>query len=343
MPDQPAKRGSFFTSPSGMFVASVLMMVASAIVALAASIMLSEVQFQGHAPDLIVRYLAYSFSIVLSMASVYFLIASAVRFGAYSRSASAQGAGDGQGDVLTQLQIISDRMLLSDTAKRIAYRQEDVNALREAIRDDINRKDFDAGLVLVQEMSATFGYREEAEEFRDQIMAARSTETEARINVLLTRLDQLMNEHHDYDQAMADAMKIMRLYPESPRIVNLEQHVLKAREAYKHQVERDFLAAAQKDDVEGAIGLLKLLDQYLSEREAEPFREIARGVIGKKRDNLGVQYKMAIQDKEWIKAIRVGEQIIRDFPNTRMAQEARDYMDALRERAAGQAAAQQAR
>jgi tetratricopeptide (TPR) repeat protein len=343
MPDQPVKQGSFFSSSNGMFVASVLLMAASAVVALAASIMLSKVQFQGYATDLIVRYLAYGFSIVLGMTSVYALIASAVRCGTHGPSGAGSTPGGEQGDLLTQLQIISDRMLLSDTAKRIAYRQEDVNALREAISDDIARKDFDAGLVLVQEMSQTFGYREEAEEFRDQIMNARRTVTEARISTLLSRLDQLMSEHHDYDQAMADAMKIMRLYPESPRVADLDRHVLEFKEAYKHQVERDFLAAAQKDDVEGAIELLKTLDHYLTEREAEPFREIARGVIGKKRDNLGVQYKMAIQDKEWLKAIRVGEQLIREFPNTRMAQEARDYMDALRERAAGQQAAEQSR
>lgn len=61
----------------------------------------------------------------------------------------------------------------------------------------------------------------------------------------------------------------------------------------------------------------------------------------KKRDNLGVQFKMAVHDKEWLKSIRVGEQIIRDFPNTRMAEEVRERIDLLRERAAGQQAAQQ--
>ena len=341
MSEATTPKRPFFSTPDGMFAAAVLMMIASAILALAATIVLAQVQFQSYAVELTVSYLSYGFSVLLGMVSVYMLIAAAIRRGVYGQAATEDT--EQEGDVLTQLQIISDRMLLSDTAKRIAYRQEDVNTLREAIRDDINRKDFDAALVLVQEMSQTFGYREEAEEFRDQIMAARRTETEARISTLLSRLDQLMSQHHDYEQAMADALKIMRLYPESPRVAGLDQHVNNAKEAYKHQLERDFLAAAEKDDVEGAIELLKTLDHYLTEREAEPFREIARGVIGKKRDNLGVQYKMAVHDKEWVKAMQVGEQIIRDFPNSRMAQEARDYMDALRERAAGQHAAQQAR
>ncbi len=55
----------------------------------------------------------------------------------------------------------------------------------------------------------------------------------------------------------------------------------------------------------------------------------------------GMATKMAVHDKEGLKAIRVGEQIIRDFPNTRMAEEVRERIDLLRERAAGQQAAQQ--
>ncbi len=345
MTQEPAKRPSYFATPDGMFLAAALLMVASAVVALLASIALSRVTFADPAVELTVKYAAYVCAVVLAMASVYALLAGAVRCGVYgraSRGVPGQAAGPQEGDLLTQLQIISDRMLLSDTAKRIAYRQEDVNALREAIRDDITKKDFDAAMVLVQEMSQTFGYREEAEEFREQIMAARSSVIDARITVLLQRLDQIIAAH-DFPQAMSDALKIKRIYPDNPRVAKIDEYVREAQETYKHQLERDFLAAAQKDDVDGAIELLKQLDAYLTEREAEPFREVARGVIGKKRDNLGVQFKMAVHDKEWLKAIRVGEQIIKDFPNTRMAEEVRERLDQLRERAAGQQAAQQAR
>ncbi len=342
MPDQPAKRNSFFATPDGLFVAAALLMVGSAVVALAASIVLSKVSFAEPATAMVASYAAYIFSILLAMASAYTLMAAAVRLGIYGRASARQSTAENSGDVLTQLQIISDRMLLSDTAKRIAYRQEDVNALREAITDDITRKDFDAALVLVQEMSQTFGYREEAEEFREQIMSARSTVIDARITVLLQRLDQIIAAH-DFPQALSDALKIKRIYPENLRVAQVDEYVRKAQEAYKQQIERDFLAAAQKDDVDGAIALLTELDSYLTEREAEPFREVARGVIGKKRDNLGVQFKMAVHDKEWLKSIRVGEQIIRDFPNTRMAEEVRERIDLLRERAAGQQAAQQPR
>ena len=64
-------------------------------------------------------------------------------------------------------------------------------------------------------------------------------------------------------------------------------------------------------------------------------------MIGKKRENLGVQFKIAVHDKQWLRGVAVGEQLIREFPNSRMADEARGLLDLLRERAAGQRAAGQ--
>ena len=93
---------------------------------LAASIVLDRVSFADPAIGLMASYAAYLCSVLLGMASLYALIAGAVRFGAYGRASNAESStANDTGDVLTQLQIISDRMLLSDTAKRIVYRDRD--------------------------------------------------------------------------------------------------------------------------------------------------------------------------------------------------------------------------
>ena len=92
--------------------------------------------------------------------------------------------------------------------------------------------------------------------------------------------------------------------------------------------------AAQGERIDDAMGMLKELDQYLSPDEAGPLQEVARGVIGKSRDNLGVRFKLMVQDHQWGSAVEVGEQIIAEFPNTKMAQEVRQLVPVLRERAA---------
>ena len=79
--------------------------------------------------------------------------------------------------------------------------------------------------------------------------------------------------------------------------------------------------------------MLKELDNYLSPDEAEPFREVARGVISKARENLGAQFKIAVQDRQWASAAAIGRRIINEFPNTRMAAEVRGLMDGILSRA----------
>ena len=253
-----------------------------------------------------------------------------------------QSSGDDvagrQGEIVSLLRSINERLLISDTAKQIAYRDREHTSLKQAIREDIDRHNYDVAMVLAMKMSKNYGYLEEAEMFREEILAARAAEMQQKVTEAVESLDEILSKQ-DWENAAREAERIQRLYPDSPQINNLNRRVAEAREHHKRALEREFLSAAERDDVEKALELLKELDRYLTPAEAEPFRETARGVIGKKRDNLGVQFKLAIHDKEWTQAVRVGEQIIREFPNSRMADEVRSMLDLLRERAAGEQAA----
>ncbi|MCE9591066.1 MAG: hypothetical protein K8S99_11135 [Planctomycetes bacterium] len=239
-----------------------------------------------------------------------------------------------------QLAMIDERLQHSDAAKRIIYREKDRDAMRRAIREDISKKEFESAMVMVTQMGQVYGYRQEAEDLREEVMRARASDLEAQINQSLAGFEKMLVDH-EWDRAVAEAAKIQRLFPDSLKVRDLSKRAREARELYKHSVERQFLQAAERDDVELAMELLKELDKYLTEAEAGPFREVARGVIGKKRQNLGVQFKLAVQDKEWMQAVRVGEQVIREFPNTKMSDEVRGMLDLLRERAAGEQAARQ--
>jgi outer membrane protein assembly factor BamD (BamD/ComL family) len=337
---KPAKSSKpFFGTPMSLLGGAIVLWLGSA-----ASIAMANYalfQLPGEGPERVVQNVVIALFVVLAVILAFFaiamLIVGSVRWAMFGRTFEGNPVSHNNDQTIQLLRQINARLLLSDTAKRIAYRQEDVNALRRAIRDDMAKGDFDAAMVLVQEMSHTFGYREEAEQFREQINAARAKDLERKVTAAIKHLDEII-ARHDFEAAAREAQKLQRLYPESEQVKVAVRRVVQAREQYKHQVEREFLAAAERDDVDAAIELLKELDKYLTEEEAEPFRETARGVIGKKRDNLGVQFKIAVHDKEWTRAVHVGEQIIREFPNTRMADEVRSMLDLLRERAAGQQA-----
>jgi hypothetical protein len=235
--------------------------------------------------------------------------------------------------VAEDLRRFAEQASLSDDARRVLNRSSERALLRRAIEEDIAAEDWDAAMVLVKELAERFGYRADAEEFRARVERARNRTQDRSVNEAISLLDGLIVQRR-WDAAMVEAARIGRLYPDSPRVDGLRRRVEQARETYRHDLERRFLEAAQSDDVDEAIELMKELDGYLTEADAAPFREVARGVIGKARENLGAQFKLAVKDRQWDVAASIGERIIAEFPNTRMANEARELMDALRERAA---------
>lgn len=226
---------------------------------------------------------------------------------------------------------MQESMVLSDDARRVINRKRERELLRRAIEEDIQTEDWDAAMVLIRELAERFGYRSDAEEFREKVETARFTTTDRRVNEAVLGLDRLVGLG-EWDAALAEAGRISRLYPDSPRCEGLRHRVLVSRDRFKVDLERRFLHAAQGERVEEAMDLLKQMDRYLTENEGEQFLEVARGVIGKARENLGAQFKLAIQDRAWERAAELGEAIIERFPNSRMAGEVREMIDGIRER-----------
>lgn len=259
--------------------------------------------------------------------------------GLRNRSSSSTDHSIDSDRIRTQLKHLNDtieslneNLILSDDARRVLNRRKERELLCKAIEEDIKLEDWDAGLVLIRELAERFGYREEAEGFRTKIETARSQTTHTKVHQAIDVLNAMI-EAHKWDDAMTEAARISRVYHEAPQVEGLRHQVETAKDRYKYDIERKFLHAAQEDRIEQAMELLKEMDQYLTEHEAEQFHEVARGVIGKARDNLGVQFKLAVHDKAWDNAADVGQRIIEEFPNSRMATEIRTMIDSIRKRA----------
>lgn len=264
-------------------------------------------------------------------------IISFVVFRTLERGQAAQAASMRQMEELTRsMRHMVEHGALSDDARRVLNRQRERELLRAAIQEDIDRNDWDAASVLCKELAERFGYRSDAEEFRYKIETARFETMDRQVRDAISLLDGLIIQRR-WDGAYQEAAKIGRLFPDSPRVEGLRDRVLHAKQAYKQELERQFFVAAQEDRVEDAMEHMKELDGYLTEAEAAPLRELARGVIGKARENLGAQFKLAVQDRRWPEAAYVGDRIISEFPNTRMAAEVRSIIDSIRTKAAAMA------
>lgn len=232
------------------------------------------------------------------------------------------------------IEALANEQALSDDARRVLHRQREREMLRAAIEEDIQSRDFPAATTLVKELAERFGYRADAERFRERIEAASFEQQESEVASALASLESLLLDRR-WDAAELEANRISRLHPDSPRISGLQHRVYQARRMYKQDLERRFLHAAKEDRVEEAMNLLKELDAYLTEQEGAQYLELARGVIGKARENLGAQFKLALHDRRWPQAADIGERIIEEFPNSRMAEEVRALIDDIRAKASG--------
>lgn len=227
---------------------------------------------------------------------------------------------------------LGEQAALSDDARRVLHRSRERTLLRRAIEEDIAAEDWDAALVLASELADRFGYRQDAEDFRRRIDQSRRAVVDQQLNSAMARVEDLVLHRH-WDEALREAGRVARMFPEAPRAQAAPERVRRELERFKTDLERQFLEAAEDERVEEAMDLLKRLDLHLREDEAAPLREVARGVIGKARDNLGAKFKLAVRDKRWIEAASHGERIIAEFPNSKMAAEVRELLDGIRERA----------
>jgi hypothetical protein len=140
--------------------------------------------------------------------------------------------------------------------------------------------------------------------------------------------------NEDWPRAVREAERIAAAYPDHPKVATLPQRIEAARDKHKRDLLQAYGESVRKNDVDGSIALLKELDRYLTPQEAAALQDSARGMFRAKLHNLGVQFAIRVTEKQWNEAIAVGEDIVRNYPNSRMAQEVRAKMDQLRQRAA---------
>ncbi len=229
------------------------------------------------------------------------------------------------------LETIRDSAALSDSAKQIAYRHKDREALRHAIREDLDKNDYDGAYWLASEMERRFGNRQEAGQYRDMVETARKAFIDREIHEALENFDQLLKKF-DWSAAGRELDRLSRTFPNHPDIVHVSERIQAAKENHKRMLLKEWKDAVTKEDVDRSVELLKQLDQYLTPGEAEGFKEIARDVFKKQLQQLGVQFALQCNDKNWSEAIRIGQQITDQFPNTRIAAEVREVMPSLRQK-----------
>lgn len=223
---------------------------------------------------------------------------------------------------------------LSDQTKSLIYHEREAEALRETIHAMLLKQNYSAASSLIKRMEETFGLPEESAKLRLELEKTKQKTVEEKIDAAISRIQAILNRQ-DWSQAKREAKRLTAIFPMSPKVKALPTRIQEAWNSYKGLLLKNYGEAVAINDVERSIELLKELDKYLTPQEGSALAESARDVFKKKLHNLGVQFAIHVTDQEWNQAVSTGENIIAEFPNSRMAREVRAKLDLLKDYAAG--------
>lgn len=221
---------------------------------------------------------------------------------------------------------------LSDSARRVLLAESDTQALRKAVLDKLHQQDFGSTYGMISQIEQVPGFESLAAQLRAEADRYRGASEQERSVQVMNHIDRLC-EDYQWAEANAEIDKLVRLYGESENTRAMRQKLMDAKQQRKKELLRAWDDAVKKRQTDHSLEILKELDLYLTPNEGLALQESARDVFRTKLHNLGVEFSLAVADRRWSDALQSGEQIMSDFPNSRMAQEIREKIEILREKA----------
>ena len=219
---------------------------------------------------------------------------------------------------------------VSETAKAIAFRDADRQSLREAVFDKLQQQEFSAAEEIINEIAKRPEYKELAEQLRAQTNRYHDATDQERLNQVISHINKLVDDCQ-WGRASAQIEGLIKAHPDNEQAKAMRQILLDKKQERKRILLAVWDDAIQSQETDRSLEILKELDQYLTPNEGLALQEAARDVFRTKLHNLGVQFAIAVTEKRWVGALEVGQNIIAEFPNSKMSEEIRGKLDVLKQ------------
>jgi hypothetical protein len=235
---------------------------------------------------------------------------------------------------LKMLDVINDgnSKLDSETARAIAFRDSYTQIRRDAFFDKLQQKDFETAYEIIEKIDHTAGYKKLAEQLRIQADKYRDATDTDRMSQSIAHIEKLL-DNHQWAKAGEQIELLVKECPNNEKALSMRQRLAEKKDERKKVLLNAWDDAVKRRATDRSLEILRELDQYLTPNEGLALQEAARDVFRTKLHNLGVQFSLAVSGKQWARALEAGMEIIRDFPNSRMAEEIREKIDALKKQA----------
>jgi len=231
-----------------------------------------------------------------------------------------------------ELRQISHNTRLSEQAKSIAYRDADRRSLRESVLEKLHRQDFEATYEIIDEIASLTEYKKLADALRAEAKKYQDSSDAERVNQVIAYIDKFLDSFQ-WTQASTVIEQLIKAAPNSEDAKSMRQKLVDKKQERKKALLALWDEAVKRQETDRSLEILNELDLYLTPNEGLALQEAARDIFRSKLHNLGVTFSLAVSEKQWSKALSIGRQISRDFPNSRMAEEIREKFDVLKQRA----------
>jgi hypothetical protein len=228
------------------------------------------------------------------------------------------------------LEQISQGVKLSEAAKTIIYRDADRQQLRAGVMEKLHQQDFDATYAMIDDIANRNEYKQLANDLKLTADNYRDATDLERINQIISYIDKQL-EQYQWTTASVQIERLLALYPDSEQAKAMQHKLVEKKEQRKRELLAAWDKAVKKADTDYSLLILRELDLYLTPSEGLALQEAASEVFKNKLHNLGVQFAIVVSDKNWSKALETGQEIIRGFPNSKMADEIRTKISILKE------------
>lgn len=232
----------------------------------------------------------------------------------------------------SRLDEIVENTRISDAAKSVAHREQELDALRAAIREDIRNERWEAAFPLTDALEHRFGFKKEAARLRSEVQDAYDDAIQVKLAQAVEMIEGFQRAQ-EWDRAEHEIERLRHILPDASKVTALVERMDALKAQRKEELMAAWHDAVHRNDTDHAIEVLRELDQYLTSEEGRSLEATARSVFKEKLLQLGVQFRFAVKDKRWSDALNTGLELVRDFPNALMATEVRENLDRLRERA----------
>jgi len=219
---------------------------------------------------------------------------------------------------------------LSDSAKTILYRDIDTQQLRAAVMQKLHAQDLNATDAMIADLAGRAEYKTLAEELKMIANGYRDATENERINQIAGYIEKLLDQYQ-WSTAVAGIEDFIEKFPNSEKALSLRQSLADKKERRKRQLFAEWDQAVKRQDTDGSLAILKELDLYLTPSEGLALQEAASEVFKNKLHTLGVRFALCVSEKQWADALTAGQEIIKGFPNSRMADEIRSKLPILQE------------